>query len=147
MNLHFIRQSPFRRPQWRLDRVMQMLGHRPQPLRPNQHDDHNIRIYRQVLIELGSPRTTNRAQRDLSGISGNLPAHLLHYSPDVESRQILEASLLTTKSFAEIADQFATEPRAIEYFEGLFFNVRDRFSNSFWIRQVIRGRFDVGRDA
>jgi hypothetical protein len=147
MNLQFIRQSPFRRPQWRMDRVMQMLGNRPQPLRPTRHDDHNIRIYRQILIDLGTAKD-DESRRD--EIFREYPevcrAHLLHYSPDVESRQILEASLLTTKSFTEIANRFATEPRAIEYFEGLFFNVRDRLSSSFWIRQVIRGRFDTGRD-
>ncbi len=59
---------------------------------------------------------------------------------------MLEARLLTNASFAEIAHGFATEPKAIEYFEALFFNVRDRLSNTDWINKVIRGEFGAAQD-
>jgi hypothetical protein len=67
----------------------------------------------------------------------------LHYSPDLEPRQILEGRLLTQESFAEIASRFCIETKAIEYYESLFFNVRDRMQDSVWIRKVIWGPPEV----
>jgi hypothetical protein len=65
-------------------------------------------------------------------------AHFLYVSRDRLSRDILEAWLLTGLSSDEIADEFAMDPSAIDYFEKLFFNVRDRLDCSDWISLVIR---------
>ena len=59
--------------------------------------------------------------------------------PDRRLRQILEAWLLTNASFSEIAKRFATDPLTIEYFEQLFFNIRDRMQHKDWIAKIILG--------
>jgi hypothetical protein len=53
-------------------------------------------------------------------------AHRFHYSPDSTLRQAIEARLLTSETYDETAARFAATPRAIEYIEQVFFNVRDR---------------------
>src|SRR6266404_2714912 len=124
MNAEFLMMSPVRRPQWRLDRVVQMLGHRPSPMRPGRLDDYNIQVYRQVLLELAAAGD-DESKRD--AVFREYPhvcnAHLLHYSPDIERRQILEARLLTNETFDEIASRYATTPQVIDYYEKLFFHV------------------------
>jgi hypothetical protein len=66
-------------------------------------------------------------------------AHFLHYAEDIEQRQILEARLLTEETFAEIAARLGVDPMVVEYYEQIFFNIRDRLKNSDWIRKVILG--------
>jgi len=46
---HFASLLPLRKPHWRLNRVTEMLRHRPQPLRPRRMDDHPIRAYLGML--------------------------------------------------------------------------------------------------
>jgi DnaJ-domain-containing protein 1 len=119
---------------------MEMIRHRPQPLTTCWEDDHNTRVYRIVLLGLAAAGE-NAELRD--AVYYQYPAvcqaHVLHYSADVESRQILEARLLTRETFAEIAARLATQPATVEYYERIFFSVRDRFEQRDWIRKVIRG--------
>jgi hypothetical protein len=66
-------------------------------------------------------------------------AHRLYYAQDIEQRQVLEALLLTSESFEEIAQRLSVEPATIAYYEQLFFNVRDRMKASIWILKTILG--------
>ena len=119
---------------------MQLVRHRPQPLWPRRVDCHAIRIYRDILLELKAARHDEDA---LDQVVHDYPeichAHALHYSADAEPRQFLEARLLTTESLDLIAKRMGTSTKAIEYYEALFFNVRDRLDCDDWIRSVIRG--------
>ena len=136
----FIQGLPFRRPKWRLERVVQLISRRPNPLRPGRYDDHYVRAYRRILLELAAA-DDDEAKRE--AVFLEYPhvcrGHLLHYSPDIERRQILEARLLTSETIQEIAIRFATVPEVIDYYEKLFFHVRDRLQCSDWIRKVIKG--------
>jgi len=140
MNGDFLKNDPMRRPQWRSERVMKMLGHLPKPLRARSSDDHEVRIYKRFVKEYSAVHD-DEARRDQVSIS--IPhvsrAHFLYYSPEIELRQILEARLLTSESIEDIARRFAVDPKVIEYFEKIFFNVRDRMDNTDWIRKVILG--------
>jgi hypothetical protein len=42
MNANFFKFNPFRLPQWRAERVWQMLEHRPSPLKPRRYDDQYV---------------------------------------------------------------------------------------------------------
>jgi hypothetical protein len=141
MDTEILIQNPFRRPEWRLDRVMELIRHRPQPLLPRRTDDHNIHVYRRVLLELAAAGE-DRDRRD--AVFCEYPAvcraHLLHYSADVETRQLLEARLLTTESLDKIAGRLATAPAMVDYYEKIFYSVRDRLQHRDWIRKVICGR-------
>jgi hypothetical protein len=145
MNLHTLFPNPFRTPKWRLERVVYLVGHRPDS-RPGRHDDHYVRIYWQVLRALAAAGD-DRAKREV--VFRDYPhvcrAHGLHYSPDLERRQILEARLLTQETIEEIATRFDAAPQVIEYYEQLFFHVRDRLQCSDWIRKVILGPCSIYR--
>ena len=51
-NKHLASLLPLRLPHWRLNRVMEMLAHRPQPLRPCRIDDIPICAYHRMLLQL-----------------------------------------------------------------------------------------------
>ena len=145
-NPNLLIQNPIRSPGWRLARVMEMVRHRPRPLLASRTDDHNIHAYRRVLLELAAAgEDGERREAVFREYPAVCQAHLPHYSADVESRQVLEARLLTTESFDQIAARLATEPAAVKYYEQIFFSVRDRFEHRDWIRKVIRGPAIAGR--
>ena len=147
MHPSIARDSPVRRPQWRLDRVIQLLSNRPLPLHPRRYDDHYVRAYRRILGKLRAAGD-DLARQDAVFLEypDVYQAHRLHYSPDLEHRQILEARLLTNESFDEIASRYSTTPKAIDYYEKLFFHVRDRLKCSSWIHKVISGPRSDYRD-
>ena len=134
VNPNSLLQGPLLRPQWRLERVVQLISHRPIPLQPGRYDDHYVRAYYRIMLDLAA--AGDDAEK-LDQVFRQYPAvchaHRLHYSADLERRQILEARLLTSETFAEIAVRLATEPSVIEYYERLFFNIRDRLQSSGWI--------------
>src|SRR3954447_17001009 len=140
MHPSIAQDSPVRRPQWRLDRVMQLISHRPRPILLGRLDDHYVRAYRRLTMKFRAAGD-NEAKRDAVFLEypDVCQAHLLHYSPDFERRQILEARLLTNESYEEIANRYATSAKVIEYYEKLFFHVRDRLDSSGWIHKVIQG--------
>jgi hypothetical protein len=114
MHADFFTNSPFRRPQWRADRVMQMVEHRPSPLKPRQYDDHYVRTYRQILLSLVAAGDDEAARYAAIQEKPHVyQAHTLHFHPDRHLRQVLEARLLTDESLAKIANRFATEPHTI----------------------------------
>ena len=93
-----------------------------------------ITICRRTSVSL--PNTTppkNDAVRWWSICLTSIIAHCLYHAADVERRQILEARLLTGESDEEIARRFDIAPDAVNCYEKLFFNVRDRLHCSDWI--------------
>jgi hypothetical protein len=139
MHLDVIKDSPFRRPAWRSERAFEMLTHRPRPLRPRRSDDQYVRAYywyMQNSLAAGDDAVERQhLHREMPHVG---QAHWL-YSSDVEQRQILEARLLTSETFDEIAERFVTAAQTIECFEQLFFNVRDRMQATDWLIKAIQG--------
>jgi hypothetical protein len=142
MHLPSIRNSPMRRPQWRFDRVIEMIRHRPRPLPATWEDDHPIRLYRRVLVEFAIAQNDENGRAQILREAPDLwAAHMLGYSANQESRQILEARLLTSESFGEIAQRFGTSAKAIEYFHAIWFDVRNRLSRDVYVHKIIRGEY------
>ncbi len=138
---HLASLLPLRRPHWRLNRVTEMLRHRPQPLRPLWEDDHPIRAYRRILLNLlaaGDDEETLDAVREER--PAVYEAHRYHYSPEIRTRQQIEARLLTGASLEEIAAKLAADPKAIEYYASLFFDVRDALDHRDWVSLTIQSR-------
>jgi hypothetical protein len=123
-----------------------MISQRPRPLNSTRGDDNFVRPYRNLLLELTAAGDDETLQNAAIATRPDVyDAHRLHYSPDFERRAILQARLLTSETFAEIAGRFATTPKAIDYFEKLFFHVRDRLQNRDWIVKTIVGSRDSYR--
>jgi hypothetical protein len=140
MHAKFFENNPFRRPQWRADRVLQLVEHRPAPLRPRIFDDHYVRVYRRfLLLYLAAGADENQRYAASMERPEVYHAHMLRYHPDTEWRQILEARILTQEPLSEIAKRFLTSDKAIELYEALFFNIRDRLNCRDWIAKQIIG--------
>lgn len=65
MSPQIYENNPFRRPQWRLERVRQMIEHRP-PLQPRRSDDHYVRAYRRFLISYLAAGDDEKRRRAVS---------------------------------------------------------------------------------
>ena len=131
--------NPVRSPSGRLNRVMDLLESRPVPRRPSRvSDDRYVAGYYNLLLR---NRTTDWRRFDAAA-SGEDPAVVcadqLRWSPDVESRAILEARILTGQSDAEIVARMLLAAEAVEWYEALFFCVRDRLQCSDWIKKTIQ---------
>jgi hypothetical protein len=145
---HLASLLPMRLPHWRLNRVTEMLRHRPQPLRPRWVDDHPIRAYRRMLLQL---LAAGDDEERLEAARGERPAlyeaHGYHYSPDFRLRQEIEARLLTRDSLEDIASKFGADAKAIEYYASLFFDVRDALDYRDWVSVMIRSRMRYDRES
>ena len=140
MDARFQQYNPCRRPNWRAERAIYLAEDCPQPLLPQRYDDHYVRAYRLYLV---SSLAAGDSQQQRKIAICELPlvhgAHQFHFHSGFECRQNLEAWLLTPEPFANIADRFATDVAVIEYYEQLFYCVRDRLNCPGWITKVIRG--------
>jgi hypothetical protein len=136
----FEKYNPVRSRCWRFDRVLELIENQPFPRRPSRvHDDPYIRGYYNFLLE---NRCTDWKNSDRTSSDQELAlvqAHLLRWSLDAEDRAIVEARLLARETDAEIARKCGILPKAVAWYEGLFFCVRDRLQCSSWIAGTIRG--------
>lgn len=128
----FYKGNPFRSPQWRAERASFLLANRQLP---NGFDDKYIRAYRKLLI----------LQKDNTGMGPFLEmphayvAASINNFPDTEWRDILQAKLLTEEEYEDIGHWLGIESEAVDFFEKVFFNVRDRMQHRGWIIKVILG--------
>jgi hypothetical protein len=125
----------FRGPQWRKERVLELIGHRPRPLRPRRGDDLYIRLYRGFLLDCTAAGAYDDRRAEVFAEYPDVAlAQQLHFSPELDHRQILEARLLTGESFEAISQRFEITEKVVEYYHAIFFDVRDRLNKPDWIR-------------
>ena len=133
MNPALAIQCPLRRPQWRLDRAIQLISapaHRAAAWR--------TMIPTSALIEENFWSSRLPARMKQSGMRYFLRPRCLPRSPAPlfaghRTPADFGARLLTSETFEEIAQYFGTSAGTIDYFEKLFFNVRDRMQCRGWI--------------
>jgi hypothetical protein len=137
MDADFPSINPCRRPQWRSERVLLLVDRR---LRPSpRRDDHYVRAYHRFLLSYLAAGDEKTRSLVTLGSAHLYEAHWLHHDPDLVTRDVLQARLLTGASYEEIAKRMDTEAPVIEYFERLFFNVQDRLEASTWIAKAALG--------
>lgn len=144
MHPEYQKFNPFRTPNWRLDRVLQLVDNRPRPLPVSRRrDDRYIVEYRRFLLKWRS-RTGDEERLDMFPENpGMFMAHFIYYHPDKEWRAMVDACLLAGMTDHEIGEHVGTLPEAIDAYEALFFNVRDRLTNQVWIVKTILGAFSA----
>jgi hypothetical protein len=141
--------DPQRTPNWRQDRVLELLDAPGGPRRLRPYDDEEIRGYRKFLRKLRVAEA--KAEMDVAGAPSSQGhvlaklsaehmeyyfAHQIHFvDPDV--RTSVQARILARQSDDEIARCWATCAGAIEKFEKIFFDVRDRLDDSDWIESAV----------
>lgn len=138
--LDFHARNPFRPPQWRSERAILLADRQPRPLRPRRFDDAYIRTYWQFLVDY--VRTREHPERS-HALFLRQPhvyhAHMVQWHPDPEWKTILEARLLTGANYAEIANGLNLDPAVVNWYEKLFFNVREKLHHRDWIVKTITG--------
>lgn len=132
--------NPARTPSWRADRVLELVQHRPEPLGcSRRRDDEYVREYRNFLLKWFKYSTEEEQFSLFPKNPGLFHAHMIHYDSDTERRAIVQATLLAGLSNEQCADYWHTLPAAIEWYERLFFNVRDRLKAHHWIVKSVLG--------
>lgn len=140
MHVQFQEVNPFREPSWRFQRVLDLLE-RDRPGRPGRRDDKYIREYYRFASRFR--RETNNGKMALfPEFPGIFLANLFHHQPDAEWRWLLQAHILSRASDEQIARKLATLPSAVDWYERIFFNVRDRLDSPHYIFKQVIGRLD-----
>jgi hypothetical protein len=130
--------NPFRTLHWRFERVLEMVDQQPTPARATRADDKYVRGLRNFLLRYRRYNASGR-QRLMMENPGLYTAWLLHEraEDEYETVFIIQARILARQSDKEVAREFSTLPSAIEWYEKLFFNVRDRFDAHDWILRKV----------
>ena len=144
----FIRHDPRRSPRWRYERAQSLVdgtvieGVRV-PTRPvRNRDDHHITAAWAFIQQWELVSRSGHNQRNLR--EARLPLHVdnpgLFFAYDLftaadgdRTRCELEARLLARQTDEQIAEELGTLPEVIDWYEQLFFNVRDRLHNRGYI--------------
>jgi hypothetical protein len=137
MHPQFQLVNPFREPAWRFQRVLDLVE-RERPGRCTQQDDEYVRAYRRFAGKFRRVPPGEGQMTLFPRYPGMFLAHLFHHQPDKEWRWILQAHILTGETDQEIASRLAIVPSAVDWYEKIFFNVRDRLhARDYIVKQVI----------
>jgi hypothetical protein len=118
------------RPDWRWERVLDMVNHSPCPLRNKRFDDSYVRTMRQYMLQ-NRGDNEERKKNLFFEYPGCYHALKLHQDVDgADMRLFLQSRFLARQSIPDIAS---------EWYEKLFFNVSDRISDQDWILRHILG--------
>ena len=143
MHSEFQKHNPTRPPAWRSDRALELLdlGRRPSRVK---EDDYVRKYYSFLLRERDV--ASRKEREDLFERNPALyDAHRFHVHRDVELRGLLEAMIVASMKDGEIGKRLNCLPATVDWYEKLFFNVRDRLNAHVWIAKIIRGPRHVPR--
>lgn len=137
----------FLQPFWRHERVLSMLAQWP-PERCKRYDDSYIQSYRNFLFQWN--KGDYKRKELLYENPGLFYAHKLFLNRlhDPELSLIIEARLLAGMSYEDISHENKTMPEVIEWYEKLFFNVKEFLGHHDWIlRNVLLPASDRSAEA
>lgn len=130
--------NPFRRPDWRWERVLE-ITQKPNGGRSTKRDDAYVRQARSFYV-----RWHNREPEDREPLFLENPGLFLAYqmfemqTADPDHALILQSRLLAGMDYVDIAEAMDTMPQMVEWYEAVFFNVRDKLKKRDWVtRQVL----------
>lgn len=145
--------DPYRRPRWRYDRVAQLVQNRRTRTATAGRDDEYITEAYQFLRSWRRLQRSSRASSHEARVAYLYPRHPLLYLAyeafqrplDDRSRTELEARLLAGEADAQIETKTGFPAGMVDWYEKLFFNVRDRLHQRRYIaRYVIEPLVDTG---
>lgn len=138
LNTEFQNSNPFRKPDWRFERVLKLCDSYPTPKRCSARDDPRVRAARNFVLRWRARGDEEREQLFWEA-PGLFYAYLIHErsTEEPETALFVQARLLARQTNQEIADIVSTVPEAIDWYEQLFFNVRDRIDKRDWVTKQI----------
>jgi hypothetical protein len=130
------RYDPFVRPEWRHERVLELVDRFPNPGRCSHRDDEYVRKLRSFILRWRARETLSQRESELLFEDpGLFHAYLLHErkQTDPHAAFTVEARVLADQPVDVIADRCGLLPGAVEWYERLFFDARLRLANRDWI--------------
>ena len=136
--IQFHRYNPFRRPDWRLERVLRMVDRLDdKPGRTTRRDDCYVKALRNFILRYRGASDDRSKEILATENPGLYFAFQIHEKrTDDEGRRkstMIEARILAHQDDKAIAADMHTLPEVIEWYEALFFNVRDRLDSHDWV--------------
>jgi len=124
--------DPFLRPNWRHERVVKMLNSVP-PERVKRFDDKWVQGYKKFLFQWN--KGEDKRDKLMYDNPGLYFAYIMHDRMFIEPemRLMMEARLLAGVSYTDIANDCKTIPETVQWYERLFFNVKDFLPHHDWI--------------
>lgn len=132
------RFNVFRRPDWRLERVLKIIDRLPTPGRCSGRDDTYIRQARNFFLRWRAKSPDEREELFWEN-PGLFYAYQIHEKAEEEPEpaMFIQARLLARQSHKAIADCVSTRPETIDWYEKLFFNIADRLENRDWVTKHV----------
>lgn len=119
---------------WRFDRVTELLEARPKPKPADpRYDDRYVTLARRFLGRLLATSDPELQGELFPKNPGLYYAYELHQDVDQERAKFVQACILARMSDEEAAARCGELPATIDWYEAMFFNVRDRLDSPYWI--------------
>lgn len=132
--VYYQTHNPFRTPDWRWQRAHQL--HTSGATLSRRRDDiETITAARFLAVSTGGRPTKTPSAHACAAIAG---ARAFQEEGTTSTWEI-QARLLAGQTDNEIAPMFRVEPETIQWFEALFFNVRDHLHHRDWIAARVLG--------
>jgi hypothetical protein len=131
----FEKLSPLRRPDWRWQRVLDLVLHGRRPRRCTSRDDRWVGIGREFVIRWtrGGERTRDELYATNPGLVHAYDLFEHGCAGPAYPAVFVEARLLAGQSCELIAKEHSTIPETIQFYEALFFNVAEHLQERDWI--------------
>ena len=137
--------NPFIKPDWRFERVLQLIENLPYVERCSTRDDKYVVKYKKFLLKYKSCKNEYQKQKIFESYPVIYLAHQIYENSEKEPEVylIIQARLLAGQNFEAIANNLHTKPAVIEWYSKIFFDVRDRLDNKDWItKHVLKPSID-----
>lgn len=123
-----------RRPlNWRFQRITQLLEARPPKPADPRCDDQYIALGRRFMGKLLATSDPEEQQLLFPKNPGLFYAYELHQDVDQTQAQFVQACILSGMSDEQAGRKCVELPSTIDWYEAMFFNVRDRLNSQYWI--------------
>ena len=126
--------SPFRRPDWRFERVLEMVQ-RETPGRTSKRDDEYVQALRNFILRYRAYTGQPLDQLAFAnpGLYWAYQIHDRRHDDGARMAVMIEARILAGQNNVDIAKELCTIPEVIDWYEKIFFNVRDRLHAHDWV--------------
>ncbi len=133
----YAKYDPFRTPDWRWKRVMQLAGSKPRGAKCGHNDGKRIKVGRDFIMAYTN--LPDRRHDLFLSNSGLYYAYEIYKSAEDDPAKSLaiEAALLARMTFEEIARLCKTMPSAIKWYAAMFFDVSRDLDSRWWINQEV----------
>jgi hypothetical protein len=140
-----LKYDPIRPPDWRFQRVLDVVRHRSKQFNRLQDDDLTRAGY-DFVAALDKVKTERQYDDLFLKNMGLMFAYNMYMDADaVDIRFVVAARILARQSDKKIAAKLGTLPETIFWYHAMFFNVRSRLGKRDWIiNTVLRPPLDGG---